>query len=290
MRVHILRPESITPIHRYLERQRSAPRSYQVQKEFGVLLLYREREYVSMHRWGMVCGRFPAPSPDSPFAPFDLTPGGARALAETMGTNLTLQEPYDLFGLKNTAIAGLEDACRRVKAHAFGWLLLSRLLEDCRREQEATRAARQARTLGESMTKDFDERVRQIALRARVREEGEAFTRYWTTELAFCESERADALAGFDITRVPPELRGLEPLARRVGVGDDVCRGVFLRQMPRPERVELAAAVHAHAAGIDAWLERLGGPPFENEAAAYFWLLTAAEEAAPTPRRRARQP
>jgi hypothetical protein len=290
MRVHLLRPESITPIHHYLERQRSAPRSYQVQKEFGALLLYREREYVSMHRWEMVCGRLPAPSPDSPFAPFDLTPDGARALAETMGPNVTLREPFDLFGLKNLAIAGLEGVCRPVKAHAIGWLLLSRLLEDCRHAAEAKRALRQARTLGEPMAENFDERVRQIALRARVRDEGEAFTRYWTTELAFCESERADALAGFDITRVPEALRGLEAFARRVGVGDDVCRGVFLRQMPRRERLELAAAVRAHAEAIDAWLERLGGPPFEHEAAAYFWLLTAAEEVAPTARRRARQP
>ncbi len=48
------------------------------------------------------------------------------------------------------------------------------------------------------------------------------------------------------------------------------------------------SAVNAHAAAIDEWLASLGGPPFAGEAAAYFWLLTAAEEIAPV--RKARRP
>ena len=47
----------------------------------------------------------------------------------------------------------------------------------------------------------LEERVRKRALRARTAAEGEAFTRFLTTEGAFCEQERAAALVGFDETR-----------------------------------------------------------------------------------------
>ncbi len=66
--------------------------------------------------------------------------------------------------------------------------------------------------------------------------EGRGFTRYFTTELAFCQSERKASLKGFDVARVPKALRHLVPLARAVGVGDDPCRALFLRKIPRSER------------------------------------------------------
>ena len=40
----------------------------------------------------------------------------------------------------------------------------------------------------------FDERVRQLALRVRKHVEGDAFTRFLSTEAAFCEQERDAAL------------------------------------------------------------------------------------------------
>jgi hypothetical protein len=326
MRVHILRNESVTPIQRYLERARGAPDSFPAQKECSALVLYREREYRTMFSSSLMAGAVPPRSPDSPFAPFDLTDAGADVLAAAATLNPSLRLPFDLFGLKPEAIDRLRRASRPIPSHAMGWLLLSRMLADCCRPDDASEAARVAAGLGDPVpalallfaaradagaadtelaaverqahaalratgqptvrwltrfSETFEERVRQIAVRARVREEGERFTRYWTTELAYCESERADVMAGFDIERVPPHLRALEAVARRVGVGDDVCRGRFLRQLSTAERAALVRAVHAHAAAIDEWLEGLGGPPFVDEVAAYFWLLTAAEEIAP---------
>ena len=124
-----------------------------------------------------------------------------------------------------------------MKAHAFGWLVAARLHADLLEETEATAAEARAADLGETHINDlaspggickamdaFSERVRKRALRARTAVEGEAFTRFLTTEGAFCEQERAAALAEFDEARVPAALRALVPLARQIGVGDDACR------------------------------------------------------------------
>ena len=123
----------------------------------------------------------------------------------------------------------------------------------------------------------FEERVRRRALRARTAVEGEAFTRYLTTEGAFCEQERASALAEFDEARVPAAFRALVPLARQLGVGDDACRGWFIRKMPRRERRPRQRLIAEHAAAIDAWLATRE-QPHEGEAAAFFWLREAGEE------------
>ena len=123
----------------------------------------------------------------------------------------------------------------------------------------------------------FGERVRKRALRARTAVEGEAFTRFLTTEGAFCEQERAAALAEFDEARVPAALRALVPLARQIGVGDDACRGWFIQKMPRRARVAASKMIAEHAAAIDAWLATCD-QPHEGEAAAFFWLREAGEE------------
>ena len=80
MKVHILRPESITPIGTYLDRRRQHPESFDAQIEFACVLLYRDREYRGMYASGWR-EKKPAPSSDSPFAPFDLTKDAAAELA-----------------------------------------------------------------------------------------------------------------------------------------------------------------------------------------------------------------
>lgn len=62
MKVHLLRPKSITPIARYLQRRNQNPDSFAIQLEFAIALLYREREYRAMHRAGWFRGTVPAPS------------------------------------------------------------------------------------------------------------------------------------------------------------------------------------------------------------------------------------
>lgn len=325
--MHLLRPESITPIGLYLERRRQAPDSFAVQLEFATVLLYREREYRAMYQARWFSGAIPAPAADSPFAPFDLTEPAAAILRSAIAG--TVGGPDDLFGLKSEAAAGLSAVLRRKPVHRIGWLVYARLLVDLCRVAEATDAAEQAITLGEGLSglaivnqaavlevdgpdalakaeaaintvdrrarrilaarpirrnwmtetlNALEERVRQRAIRTRSRVEGSAFTRYIMTELAFCEQERTTALAAFEPSRVPRELRHLVPLARAIGVGDDPCRGLFIRKIPARERRAAARQIRDSAGAIDAWLATVGGPPFEGEAAAFFWLLEAAEE------------
>jgi len=295
VKIHLLRRESITPIALYIARRDEQPESFHRQLEFGTVLLYREREYRSMYGsdW-LVRGVWPSASPDSPFQPYDLTPEAADHLAVLIDGVQALDappSPDDLFGLKRSALDGLRRALRPVKAHAFGWLIVSRLHADLVERGEAAAAAACAGDLGETqlarallaplgnrtVLEAFEERIRRRALGARSEVEGAAFTRYLTSEGAFCEQERAAALAGFDESRVPAELRPLAPLARQIGVGDDACRGWFTRKIPARDRRAAKALIAEHCAAIDIWLATRDHP-YEGEAAAFFWLLEAGEE------------
>jgi len=294
VKIHLLRRESVTPIAVYIARRDDEPESFDRQLEFATVLLYREREYRSMYGsdW-LVRGLRPAASPDSPFQPFDLTPEAADHLAVLLDAvqSLAPPSPDDLFGLKRSALDGLSRALRPVKAHAFGWLVVSRLHADLVEPAAAAAAAARAGDLGETqlagalllplgdrrVLEAFEERIRRRALAARSAVEGAAFTRYLTTEGAFCERERAAALAGFDESRVPAELRPLVSLARHVGVGDDGCRGWFIRKLPARDRRAAKALIAEHGAAVDAWLATRD-QPYEGEAAAFFWLREAGEE------------
>lgn len=289
MKIHLLRPESITPIAIYIARCGEQPDSFDRSLDFAALLLYREREYRSMYNSSWLFGRSkPAPQPDSPFQPYDLTPEAAGHLIGAMQVHSPLS-PHDLFGLKRSARDGLRRTLRAVKAHAFGWLVAARLHDDLLEEAEATAATARAAELGERMDdlnspgsgfkaiEAFNERTRKRALRVRTAVEGEAFTRFLTTEGAFCDQQRSDGLAEFDEEKVPAALRALVPLARQIGIGDDACRGWFIRKMPRRERLAASKTIAEHAAAIDAWLETCD-QPHEGEAAAFFWLREAGEE------------
>jgi hypothetical protein len=313
MKIHILRAESITPIALYLERHRNNPESYRAQLEFASVLLYREREYHAMNssKW-LIDRKKPAPSADSPFQPFDITLEAAADLLGILGDNPSesvLLGKTDLFGLKNAAVEGLSRVLRPVKSHGLGWLVYATLLTDLCRYGEAVSAADQAMALGERVQgnalasraallgdikrKSFGdralnravdavtERIRQLALRVRTHVEGDRFTRYLSTELAFCERERETALESFEESRVPSALRVLVPLARQIGVGDDVCRGIFIARMRARDRREAARTIREHGLAIDDWLASLGPRAYEGEAAAFFWLRAAADELDP---------
>jgi hypothetical protein len=291
VKLHLLRPESITPIARYLERREHNPDSFAAQLELAIVVLYREREYRTMYQSGWLMGtQLPSPAPDSPFAPYDLTEEAAANLRSILGPTDGLEPDTtygapdgadDLFGLKTSAADGLGRTLRPIRSHRFGWVVYARLLQDLRRFSESRKGSKQAVALGEKLEKKpdaLDERIRKNAVRIRAAVEGKAFTRYFTTELAFCQSERKAALKGFDAARVPKELRHLVPLARALGVGDDPCRALFVRKIPLRERRAAARAIREAGAAIDAWLALIGGPPFQGEAAAFFWLREAAEE------------
>jgi len=295
VKIHLLRRESVTPIALYIARRDEQPERFDRQLEFGTVLLYREREYRSMYAsdW-LVRGVRPAASPESPFQPYDLTPEAAEHLAVLSDRIQSLDappSPDDLFGLKRSALDGLRRTLRPVKAHAFGWLVMSRLHADLVERVEAAGAAARAGDLGETRLagallvplgnrtalEALEERIRRRALVTRSSVEGAAFTRYLTTEGAFCEQERAAALAAFDESRVPAELRPLVPLVRRLAVGDDACRGRFIRKLPARDRRAAKVLIAEHGAAIDAWLATRD-QPYEGEAAAFFWLREAGEE------------
>ena len=280
MKIHLLRRESITPIALYLARRDELPDSADRQLEFAAVLIYREREFKHMHMssWWMRRGR-PAPSPDSAFVPYDITEDAARDLTAMLDDAVPIEappRPYDLFGLKGLAVEGLRRTLRPRKADAFGWLVLAWLHRDMCDDPSADAAAAHAANLGASGD-DLHERVRKLAWRLRSAAEGEAFTRYLTTEKAFCESERDAAMKDFDETKLPPALRELVPLARQIGVGDDACRGVFVRKMSARERRGAATLIARHATEIDAWLATRE-EPYAAEATAFFWLRAAGEE------------
>ena len=314
MKIHILRKESITPIALYIERQRNSPKSYRAQLEFAGVLLYREREYRAMNssNW-FVRREKPAPSVDSPFQPYDITPEAAANLFAILGdseSESTLLNKNDLFGLKEAAVEALSRVLRPVKSHGLGWLVYATLLTDVCRYEEAVAAADKAIALGERAHGDalashaallgdikrkslgneralrraadaWTERVRQLALRVRTQVEGDAFTRFVSTELAFCEREREAALESFDASRVPAALRELIPLARQIGIGDDVCRGIFIARIRARDRREAARTIREHGAAIDDWLASVGSSPYKDEAAAFFWLRAAADDLDP---------
>lgn len=158
-KVYLLRPESITPIARHLERRDRNPDSFAIQLEFAVALLYREREYRAMHQVSWFSGTVPAPSAENPFAPYDLTDEAAAILAlflresQTNAFNESLAQPDDLFGLKSDAADGLGRTLRPIQSHRFGWLVYWRLLTDLRLPRKAAAAARRAAALGEPTPK-----------------------------------------------------------------------------------------------------------------------------------------
>lgn len=331
-KIHILRPESVTPIERHFERVESGAAS---PAEFACVLLYREREYRAMYSGAWRPEHLPQPGEAGPFAPYALTREAADAIATTVRQTWGLETTTgslpreDPFGLKEQALTRLRRVLARSKRHAFAHLVAARLATDLCEYQDAIDLARQAIAAGADpitaraveqqaallapqnasfdaaavaaaaardararLVKEkkwrhdwdrrtlerLDEQVRRRALAARAAAEGTRFTRYLTTEAGYCERERREALAGFDRAAVPQDLRALIAVARRFGVGDDVCRALFIRKAPAADRKAAIAAVDAAADRIDRWLKSESGPPYRREAAAFFWLLEAVEE------------
>ena len=111
--VHVLRPESVTPIQLYLDRVRRDAAS---PVEFACVLLYREREYRTLYASSWRPDHLPAAGSDTPFAPYGLTRDAADAIAGEIrriwgiGGAASAAPPDDLFGLKEEALRRLRDA------------------------------------------------------------------------------------------------------------------------------------------------------------------------------------
>jgi tetratricopeptide (TPR) repeat protein len=93
-----------------------------------------------------------------------------------------------------------------------------------------------------------------------------------------CLEDQRQLERRFDASLVPAPLRSLAAWARRHGVGDDHCRPLLLRGLPKAERMRLVREVDAHAGAIHAWLDSFGDGPMPTEATAFMYLALAVEE------------
>ncbi len=93
----------------------------------------------------------------------------------------------------------------------------------------------------------------------------------------FARSRRALAQA-FRRERVPAELAAFIPLVLRFGHGDDGCREHFASRMTSRERTRLRALIGRSGAAVGRWLDTFTPGRMPTEAAAFMYLLLAAEE------------
>lgn len=78
---------------------------------------------------------------------------------------------------------------------------------------------------------------------------------------------------------LPEHLRGLLPLAKKWGIGDDVERTEALKRASGEEIQALRGAVKTHGAAITHWLDSFGsGAVMPDEAAAFMYMQLAVEE------------
>ncbi len=154
--IHVLRPESVTPIGRYLDRARASAGDHDCWLDLACLLLYREREYRAMTGAPWTPERLPRAGAGLGFAPFDLTPDAQShiaAVAQKLGSGEAPGDaPEDLFGLKAEVLAGLQPTLRPRKSHAFAHLVGGVLARDlCRYDDALTLVDRAVNTMNDAV-------------------------------------------------------------------------------------------------------------------------------------------
>jgi tetratricopeptide (TPR) repeat protein len=94
-----------------------------------------------------------------------------------------------------------------------------------------------------------------------------------------CAQRQKQLKKEFKATRVPKELRSLAAAASKYGIGDDVCRPLIMKKVPKATRARLIKAVDKLSAKVQSWLDSFGGgDKMSVEAAAYMYLYEAIEE------------
>jgi hypothetical protein len=308
----ILSLESIPPVEPYLSRRRAHADDCGAQMAFAAVLFERETYYTAMYTPYGLHGATPPASHEVAWQPYPVTAKGREALAAFRELADLREMPFDLFGLKSEALHGLQSVLRPRKRDLSGYLLAARFALDlC--EADAAIAVldvadqlspdhhialgyryaagvggmdrRLRKVLGPNWSREISRgrdthhaQIRRHAWRARTEAEGERFTRFLTTEQAWCERARDEATASLDEQLVPESFRSLLPLARRYGVGDDPCRGLFISKTPKPERKRHLALAEPHLDDIQRWTDSFEAGSMPPEATVFFWLLEALEE------------
>lgn len=229
----------------------------------------------------------------------ELTPGHAASHA-------LLGYAYDLAGLAEQALACFREARLLDPRHKEYQVYAITLLVDLDRESDALAeiadAARRlkvdlaalrneltnaafpvdartllqngfiaARNFFRSSLSDEAEKVLNTLNRGRKR-------RLATGQLEGCIKAQRDLARSFDASRLPGPLRPLAAWASRYGVGDDVCRPLLLKRLPKGQQEELIREVDQHASAIAAWLDRFPAGEMSPEAGAFLFLMEGVEE------------
>ena len=281
------------------------------------MLFERETYYTAIYHTSGLYGSEPPAVHDWAWHPHPATAEGRQALEDLRRLDLAASaRALDLFGLKAEALAGLQAVLRPKKSALNGYLVAARFSLDLCRLADVRAAVDVADTLspdneialmyrhdasligsGENVERrvrkifgprwpnqmirvreKHDLQIRRLAWRARAATEGEQFTRFLKTERQWCEDERDRTMSGLDESAVPDSLRGLLPLARRYGVGDDPCRAYFISRTPKREQRQHLELAKPHLDDMQRWVATYRPESLPPEAAAFFWLLEALEE------------
>ena len=98
-------------------------------------------------------------------------------------------------------------------------------------------------------------------------------------EMDDCVARQKQLKKEFKATKVPKALRSLAAAAAKYGIGDDVCRPMIMKKVPKATRARLIKAVDKLAPKVEVWLDSFGGGEnMTTEAAAYMYLYEAIEE------------
>ena len=119
---------------------------------------------------------------------------------------------------------------------------------------------------------DEAERIRNSLVKGRKKKLAKA-------EAEDCAARQKQLKKEFKATRVPKELRSLAAAASKYGIGDDVCRPMIMKKVPKATRMRLIKAVDKLSPKVQTWLDSFGGGDrMSVEAAAYMYLYEAIEE------------
>jgi tetratricopeptide (TPR) repeat protein len=122
-----------------------------------------------------------------------------------------------------------------------------------------------------SWMSDEAERIRNTLQRGRRR-------RVAKEELDRCKEDQRRLQRDFDRSRVPASIRSLAGAASTYGVGDDVCRPLLMKRIPKAERAKLIRKADKLAAAIDKWLDTFPTGKMSDEAAAFMYFMNGIEE------------
>ena len=122
-----------------------------------------------------------------------------------------------------------------------------------------------------SWLSDEAERIRNSLTRGRKQLRAKAYTDE-------CEGFSRELRKDFRRADVPAALRPLAASAARYGIGDDGCRPLLMKRIPKAQRTKLIATADRLATKVNAWLDTFPTGRMSVEAAAFMYLMNGVEE------------